>query len=260
MNVVVRTLEVLSLIAEAQEGYSLTQVSEKLGYPLPTTHRILALLMKEEFVRRDPTTLQYFSGRRLQRMAALARRDTLASTARVNLQALSEQFNETVLMTQLIDGRAVCVALSETRRPLHLSVAVGQAVPLHAAASARVLYSELPEAEVAVLLEQLTFVKHAPGTPANVTEVIARLKNIREYGYDVCDNEFDLDVWAAAAPIHNSTGAVVAGLALTTPQERSRPQDLRDRIIRAVVTTAEEITLAIGGTPTRLGSTSIAPS
>lgn len=253
MNVAIRTLEVLALIAEAQQGYSLTQVSEKLGYPLPTTHRILGLLVKEEFIRRDPTTLEYFAGRRIHRMAALARRHTLASTARINLQALSERFNETVLMTQLIDGRAVCVALSETRRPLHLSVAVGQAVPLHAAASGRVLYSELPDEEVAALLEPLGFQKHAPGTPANVEEVLAHLRNIRTYGYDVCDNEFDIDVWAAAAPIRDSTGAIVAGIAVTTPQDRSRPQELRDRIIEAVVTTAEEITFAIGGTPARIG-------
>jgi DNA-binding IclR family transcriptional regulator len=257
VNVAIRTLEVLTLIAEAQRGYSLTEVSEKLGYPLPTTHRILGLLAKEDFIRRDPTTLEYFAGRRIHRIAALARRTTLASAARVSLQSLSEQFNETVLMTQLIDGRAVCVALSETRRPLHLSVAVGQAVPLHAAASGRVLYSELPDAEVATLLEPLGFRKLTSGTPSNVDEVLAHLRNIREYGYDVCDNEFDVDVWAAAAPVRDSAGVIVAGIALTTPQDRSRPDELRDQIIKAVVATAEEITFAIGGTPVHLSAPAI---
>jgi DNA-binding IclR family transcriptional regulator len=247
MNVVARALNVLALIGEAQDGVSLTQASETLGYPLATVHRILKVLANEDFVRRDPVTLEYHPGRRLQRMSTLARRETLGATAAVALRELSERFNETVMLTQLIDGRAVCVALFESRRPLHLSVSVGQAVPLHAAASARVLYSGFPDEEVRRLLEHHDFVRMMPGTPAGVDEVIAHLDLIRTYGYDVCDNEFDFGIWAAAAPIRDSSGDVVAGITLTTPQERSQPQQLRHQVIDAVVAAADDISVAIGG-------------
>jgi DNA-binding IclR family transcriptional regulator len=253
MNVVIRTLDTLTLIGESQKGLSLTQISEVLEYPLATAHRILRVLTDQEFIRRDPISLEYFSGRRLNRIASLARRETLASVADVNLKALSESFNETVMITQLIDGRALCVALAESRRPMHLSVSVGQAVPLHAAASARVLYSDLSDDEVSALLESHDFVRLMPGTPSNTTEVLAHLKNIRQYGYDVCDNEFDVDVWAVAAPIRDSTGAVIAGLTLTTPQERSASQQLRHQIIDAVLTTADDIGTAIGAAPSVSG-------
>lgn len=255
MNVVIRTLNALTLIGESQEGVSLTQASEKLGYPLATVHRILKVLADEEFIRRDPVSLEYHPGRRLQRLSSVARRETLAATAAVNLRSLSEKFNETVMMTQLIDGRAVCVALFESRRPLHLSVSVGQAVPLHAAASARVLYSDLGDDAVRRLLEHHEFVRLMPGTPANTDEVIPHLENIRTYGYDVCDNEFDFDIWAVAAPVRDASGAVVAGVTLTTPQERSEPPQLRHQIVEAVVRTAEDISVAIGGVPARLGAT-----
>jgi DNA-binding IclR family transcriptional regulator len=247
LNVVVRALNALALIGEAQEGISLTQASERLGYPLATVHRILKVLSDEEFVRRDPVTLEYHAGRRLQRMSSLARRETLAATAAVTLRALSEQFNETVMLTQLMDGRAVCVGLFESRRPLHLSVSVGQAVPLHAAASARVLYSGFSDDEVRALLKNHDFVRMMPGTPADVDQVLGHLHIIRTYGYDVCDNEFDFGIWAAAAPIRDSSGAVVAGVTLTTPQERSQPEQLRHQIIDAVVAAAEDISIAIGG-------------
>lgn len=251
MNVVIRTLNALTLVGESQKGISLTEASEKLGYPLATVHRILKVLTNEEFIRRDPISLEYYSGRRLQRISSLARRETLAAVADINLKGLSEKFNETVMMTQLIDGKAVCVALSESRRPLHLSVSVGHAVPLHAAASARVLYSSFNDDDVRVLLNNHDFLRLMPGTPANSEEVIDHLKNIRKYDYDVCDNEFDFDIWAVAAPVRDSSGAVVAGITLTTPQERSQPAQLRHQIIDAVVATAGDISAAIGGSPSK---------
>jgi DNA-binding IclR family transcriptional regulator len=247
MNVVIRTLHALTLIGESPDGISLTEASERLGYPLATTHRLLKVLADEEFIRRDPVTLEYYSGRRLLRLSSVARRETLAATAEHNLRELSERFNETVMLTQLIDGRAVCVALVESRRPLHLSVKIGQAVPLHAAASARVLYSGFDDAAIRELLREHSFVQLMPGTPASAEEVLTHVENIRRYGYDVCDNEFDFDIWATAAPVRDSSGAIVAAVTLTASQERSLPQQRRHEIVQSVVSTADDITLAIGG-------------
>lgn len=247
MNVVIRTLNALTLIGESPDGISLTEASERLEYPLATTHRILKVLADEEFIRRDPVTLEYFAGRRLLQLSSLTRRETLAATAGMNLTALSERFDETVMLTQLIDGRAVCVELVESRRPMHLSVKIGQAVPLHAAASARVLYSALSDEEIRALLARHEFIQLRPGTPADVEQVLTHVENIRRYGYDVCDNEFDFDIWATAAPVWDRRGAIAAAVTLTAAQERSLPEQHRHEIIQAVVATADDITLAIGG-------------
>ena len=251
MSVVARTLNALTLIGESTSGISLTEAGEKLGYPIATTHRLLKVLADEGFIRRDPTTLEYHPGHRLLRLSSVARRETLAATSAHNLQALSERFNETIMMTQLIDDRAVCVALFESRRPMHLSVKIGQAVPLHAAASARVLYSDFDDERVTELLQGHTFEQLMPGTPSNTEEVLAHVRNIREYGYDVCDTEFDFDIWAAAAPVRDASGAIVAAVTLTSAQERSQPQQRRFEIIQAVTQTADDITFAIGGAPVR---------
>lgn len=254
MNVVVRTLHALTLVGESADGISLTAASERLGYPLATTHRLLKVLADEEFIRRDPVTLEYFSGRRLLRLSSVARRETLAATAELNLKALSERFNETVMLTQLIDGRAVCVALVESRRPMHLSVKIGQAVPLHAAASARVLYSGLDDEAIRGLLSGHAFVQLRPGTPATTEEVLTHVESIRRYGYDVCDNEFDFDIWATAAPVRDSTGSIVAAVTLTAAQERSLPEQRRHEIILATVAVADDISLAIGGSTSPVDS------
>jgi DNA-binding IclR family transcriptional regulator len=247
MSALVRALDLLTMIGESHEGLSLTDISEKADLPLPTAHRLLKSLEAQEFIRRDGVSLLYYPGRRLLRLSALVRRETLAHTARVDLSALSNRFNETVMLTQLIDGRAVCVALVESRRPLHLSVQVGRAVPLHAAASARVLYSDYSREQVEELLAGQTFERLRPSTPGTVDEVIEHLEGIRENGYDVCDNEFDIDMWATGAPVRDASGSIVAGVTMVIPGERRGPEDSQHEFIHAVTETAADIQAAIGG-------------
>lgn len=249
MSALVRALDLVTLIGESHTGLSLTDVSSLSGLPLATAHRLLAQLETEGFIRRDPVSQEYFPGRRLLRLAAVVRRDTLAQSADVDLNELSHRFNETVMLTQLIDGRAVCVALAESRRPMHLSVQVGRAVPLHAAASARVLYSDYSREQVDELLSGHEFVRLRPSTPSSVDEVMIHLEGIRRNGYDICDNEFDFDMWAVGAPVRDASGAIVAGVTVVTPQERSTSLELRDQLVDAVAHTAGDITAAIGGVP-----------
>jgi DNA-binding IclR family transcriptional regulator len=75
------------------------------------------------------------------------------------------------------------------------------------------------------------------------------LEAIRHNGYDVCDNEFDVDMWATAAPVRDASGTIIAGVTLVTPGERSGPPEARQEFIRAVTETAADIQAAIGGTP-----------
>jgi DNA-binding IclR family transcriptional regulator len=247
MSVTERALHVLTLVGESQRGLSLSDISDNLELPLPTAHRLLKTLTEAGWVARHDETLEYHPGRRLLRVSSLVRRGTLSGVADESLRGLSRRFNETVMLSQLFDNRAVCVGLAESRRPLHLSVSVGRDVPLHAAASARVLYSDRDDDQVAALLHGYDFTRLLPDTPASLEAVLEHLHGIRERGYDVCDNEFDRDVWAVAAPVYGSDGSVVAGVTLTLPQERSQAPGLRDDIIHAVTDAAGDIGLAIGG-------------
>ena len=178
-------------------------------------------------------------------MAARSTRGTGISpapvAAKVHLDALSARFDETALISQLVDKRAVCVALAESRRPLHLSVYVGQEMPLHAAASARVLYSDFSREDVKGLFPTGNLTQLMPGTPITLDAVMDHLENIHQYGYDICDNEFDLNVWAVSAPIRSDSSQIIGGITLTMPQERSHSEQLRHEVVQAVLRTASDI-------------------
>lgn len=241
MQVVARSLRVLSLIAEhATEGLTLSEIATSLDLPISTVHRIVTVLVQEDYVHRDSRTLCCFPGSKLLGITGQSQRIPLVEVLNPHLRTLSTALNETVFATQLMGVRAVCVAMVTSKRPLHLSVYIGHELPLHAAASARSLLAFRPEAEARALLENYPFTRFTQDTPTSVEEVMHHLKEVRVQGYDICQNELDQNVWAVAVPIRRGE-EVLASMTLATPVERRPSESLRDLTIDRMLAAAQAI-------------------
>ena len=51
-----RTVDILEILSDEQNGLTLVQISEKLGLPRSTVHRLIGVLLPREFVRKTPDT------------------------------------------------------------------------------------------------------------------------------------------------------------------------------------------------------------
>jgi IclR family acetate operon transcriptional repressor len=241
MQVVIRSLRVLSLVAEHRtDGLTLSEIASTLDLPISTIHRIVTLLIEEDYVRRDIRTLCFFPGPKLAEITGPPLQTSMLERLNPHLRSLSAAFNETVFATQLVGFQAICVAMVTSKRPLHLSVYIGHELPLHAAASARVLLAFQPEDESRALLEPYPFTRFTDETPRSVEDVMQHLKEVRARGYDICQNELDQNVWAVAVPIRYGD-QVIASMTLATPLERSPQGSMRDWTIQRMLAAAEAI-------------------
>lgn len=239
MQVVVRVLTVLRALAHKRKGAGLQELHEELGIPVGSVHRLLTVLMQEEFITRSPTNKRYFLGPAARQLAEQAPYQTaLLATPHPAVVAAAEASGETVFLTELIGDRAVCVALAEGRHPLRLFVRIGQEMPLHAAASGRTLLAYLPAPAMQRLLEVHSLEPFTPDTPTTVADVLDHLTLVRARGYDICDDELDRGVWAVSAPVFSSTGSVAASVTLAAAATR-----MRDPLVR---TTAAQTVLSAG--------------
>ena len=57
-----RTFDILEILANEQNGYTLAQISEKLHLPRSTVHRLIGVLLQRAFVRKSPDTNRYRLG------------------------------------------------------------------------------------------------------------------------------------------------------------------------------------------------------
>jgi IclR family acetate operon transcriptional repressor len=205
-------------------------------------HRTLKVLADEQFVVRSEASKRYFVGPAAREIAT-ASTPTIGPLSVVHpaLSTLAVRTGETVFITEFVDERVICVSLVEGRHPLRLFVRVGQEMPLHAAASARVLLSGLNDDDATALLEQSPLVTYTPETPRSAAEAVHRLSVIRKQGYDVCDQELDRGVWVVAAPIHRPNGQICAAVSLAAPTDRVPDDNTRTQLTDLVLATARNI-------------------
>lgn len=248
MQVVVRSLRVLRLLSSEPRGLAMGEIAERLEMPLASTHRTLGVLESEGFVTRSSSNRRYFLGPAAHELAhSRLARETPLVTPHEAIGAASRTTGETVFLSELVGGAVTCLALAESEHPLRLFVRVGQELPLHAAAAARVLLAGRPSAEARALLERRApLVAFTGDTPHTVEQVMDRLAVIAQRGYDICHSELDENVWAVAAPVRASTNEVVASVTLAAPMHRLATEQERARALAAVLDAAALMSADLG--------------
>jgi IclR family transcriptional regulator, acetate operon repressor len=251
VQLVSRALGLLGAVSAPPQGRTLTEIASELSLPMPTTHRLLKELLDERWVRKDDRGAFYPGPNLLQLASDVASQADLVDIVEPHLAALGTEFDETAFVATMIGGRAVCVATVPSTRALHVSVPIGRDLPLHASAAARVLLAFRSDDEVRGLLEGHSYQRFTDDTPGTLQDVQGHLATIREQGYDICENELDVNVWAVSAPITSGEHAVAASLTVATPRERVRTAAARRAVLTSVRRHAAEIGATLPATGAR---------
>ncbi|MDZ7931747.1 MAG: IclR family transcriptional regulator [Rhodococcus sp. (in: high G+C Gram-positive bacteria)] len=247
---VVRALSILRLLSTTQRGMTLGDISERLDLPAATAHRLVTVLLGEHFVTRSATNKRFFLGPAARELYQVEQpRESPLVTPHAAIGRVAETTGETVFLSEVVGDRVVCLALMESRHPLRLFVRIGQEMPLHAAAAARVLLAYRPEVEARKMLDAAAFTQFTTGTPRNADQVIARLATIRRQGWDICESELDDNVWAVSAPVHGSTNAVTASVTMAAPAQRMNDPAARQHALDAVLLAAAAMAADLGWSP-----------
>ncbi|MFI7276961.1 IclR family transcriptional regulator [Streptomyces sp. NPDC049879] len=247
MHVVVRALSALTHLAAYRQGLTLQQLHRQLEIPVGSMHRLMNTLEQTGFVSRSPTTKRYVLGPGALALGQVNDYEPFVIQPPAPLVEAERLCGETVVLTQLIDGRVVAVSIAGTERPLRLFVRLGQEVPLHAAASARAILAYQDPVFVEMLLGSYPRPSFTSGTLREMNRLIDHLALVRERGFDVCDNELDEGVWAVSAPVRSGPAGRVS-TAVTVCAAWSRVADPADRAraARVVLDTAQALSLDSG--------------
>lgn len=228
METIGRTLRLLRSLSEHSSGVGIKELSEHLGIPPSTVHRLLQVLMEHHFVSKEDDTRRYHLGPEVLELARvyLQSRDVVA-VARPYLARLRVQTGETAFLTALVGSSAICVAIEESARPLRLFIEVGQRMPYHAAASARAILAFQPQEEIERLLAKEPLQPYTDLTPTTLADVRGKLATVRADGYAICESELDEMVTALATPVRDAAGRVQASVTVVVPTIRLPAADQR---------------------------------
>ena len=240
MRAVQRIVAVFESFTPQKSSLSLQELSERIALPKSTTFRIAQSLEKAGYLVRLEDQ-QYCLSFRFTRLAGLVRSTLdIRVIARPIMTELAEETRETISL-QMTDGRQrICLDAVATESPLRSITQPGEALPLLAGASSKLLVAHMPAKEMAATAARIA--KASKRTPA---EVQVELEQIRRQGYAVSHGERVLGVSAVAAPILGTDDSVRYCLALNGPTVRVQGNE--KAFITQVIAATANISRRYGG-------------
>jgi DNA-binding IclR family transcriptional regulator len=236
-----RGLDVLELFGQQGPELSQKQISDELSLPMPTVHRLTALLTERGWLDRDATTRRLRLGTQMARLVpAMLSGMRLPELARPHLARLASELQETVNIA-ILQGAEIVYLLSEPgNRLLTSQVVVGSRLPAHCTALGKCLLSALPDEAAQALLAPEPYERRTANTLTTWDAMAADLASAREAGVAVSEEELEVGLVSIAAPVHWIDGPGTAAINVSLPATRATA-DFRSRLVQALLQTAAAI-------------------
>ncbi len=228
IQVIDRAAALLDTIARYPEPVSLKVLTAETGLHASTAHRILAALIQNGFVERDPAG-HYRLGLRLLQLGVRLRGDVdLRAIARPVMETLRDRLGESINLTIREGDDVVYIEKATPNRMIHVQQLIGARAPLHVTAVGKLMLGAGGDEAILAYAERTNLPAYTRNTLSDVERLReACLRGISD-GYALDDEEAELDVGCIGVLLHDSTGRVAAGLSISAPIERRQLAWIQD--------------------------------
>lgn len=255
--------------SEANAGLGVVRIAELVGRDKGQVSRTLATLAESGLVMRDPSTLAYRLGYQLYALAARTLESRLVREAGPYLRKVVRATHETAHLC-VLRGDNVLTLTSELSEYAFRGIGwEGVSVAAWRTSSGRVLISNWSDEDlrgwyelhghdravtgpVSPVMMQSSDAGPREGTPrtTDFPSLLAEVNRIRSRGYATVDEEFEVGVVGASAPVYDFRGNIVAAINLSAPKARVGTH--LDEVGRLLAKIAAELSGQLGGTPPEL--------
>ena len=220
----VRAFQLLEFMAREPQSWSITELSDRLGFPKNSVFRICRSLHEMGYLTQTGKT--YFLSPKLLALgyAALGEQNLVEKALDI-MRDLRDETNETTLFGTLFGHEGVTLEQVVSDQSIKFVVDVGHRFALHTAAPGKAILAFLPEKERDHILDQLDFKKYTNRTITSRRSFLALLEEVRKNGWAV-DNCERLDgINCVAAPVFSFRKMPIAAVWVTGPDFRLTAAD-----------------------------------
>lgn len=243
---VLKALAILDALGASGDGKQLTELAHEVGFPVSTTHRLLATLASQGYVEKDEASSRYTLGSKILRLqSATADRLNLTRTAFPFLRKLAGEVDETANLSILSDGQVVYLESVAADRAVGLYAPPGTISPAHCTAMGNVMLAALSEPELEIWFSRHDLTSATAHTIVERSALVTRLVEVRERGYAVDEEEWVRGVRCIAGPVRDFSGKVIAAVSVSAPRGRLTP-DREPDVIEALLRIAGDISIGLG--------------
>ena len=212
---------VLEAIVAHPRPIGLPDLTDDLGLPRQTIHRILQQLCDNGLIVRDPSRDRYAVGPRLSKLAmATLNSDNHRAPLRAVLTDVVADVGETCNFGVLDGLEFMYLDRLECSWSLRVHLAAGSRVPAHSTSGGKALLAHLDKPLRNALIRSRALEAFTPSTITDAEKLEAELDDILTQGYALNNEENTVGVVGAAVPILTGDGRALGALALHGPSQR----------------------------------------
>lgn len=216
-----RTLSIMELLSDHDEGLGITEIGERLGLHKSTVHRLLSTLIYKEYVVKDKESNKYMLTLKLFELGnKKVEKLNILSASRVYTKSLMESINEVVHLVVPDENNIVYIDKVEADNTIRMASNIGRHSPMYSTSVGKAIMAFLSEEEVDAIWEKSNIVKYTDRTITDLTRLKQELERVRQKGYAEDDEENELGVRCIGAPVFNYSGKVEGAISISGPTIR----------------------------------------
>lgn len=224
-----------------------TELASAMGLNKTTVYRLLNAMSKFELVEQNTENDRYRLGLKLHDLGLKALESrTLQREAHRFLLEMSQRSHETVSLAVHSPGAVICLdRVNSPHTVISMRTEIGARFPAHCTAVGKAVIAHLPAEELDTILRSNGLPRFTPFTLTRIADLRSNLRQIRERGYALDNQELERGLSGIAAPVRSSPDRVIAAVGIAGPTLRFRGQELREKIA-LVKQMAEKLSASLG--------------
>jgi IclR family transcriptional regulator, KDG regulon repressor len=211
-----RAFDIVGLLAQEQQGFTLSTIAEQLDLPTSTVYRLLSALKERGYVEQTKKSGVYRLGMTFVDMSSLyLNRLELKTEAEPIMRELSMLTGQTAFLAIRDQWQIVYMEKMEQFSSLRKYCIIGQRKPVYATSLGKSLLLDLEDGEIEALLTGVEFERFGPKTHSDLPRLLFDIQSSRERGWTLDDEEAEGGVRCVAAPIHDYRSQAIAAVSVS---------------------------------------------
>jgi DNA-binding IclR family transcriptional regulator len=229
-----KALRFLELLADKGE-INVSSAAQQLGLNRANAHRYLATLKELGYVEQDEKSRYRLTYKLLELGLKFSDSLNVLSIARPLMLENLARFKETVNLGEWTGQNIIHIDKIESQEMLRLDLNVGSSAPAYCTGLGKAILAFLPLNELDLYLEKVELKAFTPLTITDKDSLITELKDIKQKGYSLDNEELASGLRCVAAPVFNHKGFPKYAISIAGPAARITDQataEMADQIMQ----------------------------
>jgi len=213
-----RVLDILDAVAGADRPLNPTEISERLGIPKASVHRLCTALEEHGYLQTRLGGRGLHAGVRLYGLAlGVLATSPFQARRRAILKTLSEDIGETCNIAVPDGAEMIYFDRAETHWPVRVNLQIGSRVPACATAGGKMYLSSLSKSRLAGVLGNTRLKRYTANTLVSQSALSKELQLTAERGFALDNEEYIEGMVAMAVPVNDQRDRLCATLSFHAP-------------------------------------------